>query len=188
MPSNHLILFCPLLLPPSIFPSIRVFPSELALHIRWPKFGNFSLRISPSNKCPGLISFRRWLAISTHFPSFIHPDSQDSNQPQLNSWSFLFYEVFSFPVFLHLSDSWPPCFYFCSQYPRVFGFWSCLAVNILFILGPLKPVTYFEQDMNVSFCNKVLFIIALCLKYVMLQYFKYVKALCLGFLIGLCLK
>ena len=57
MPSNHLILCCPLLLP-SIFPSIRVFSSQLVLHIRWPKFWSFSFRISPSSKYSGLISFR----------------------------------------------------------------------------------------------------------------------------------
>ena len=58
MPSNHLILCCPLLLLPSIFPSIRVFPNELALFIRWPKYWNFSCSISPSNEYSGLISFR----------------------------------------------------------------------------------------------------------------------------------
>ena len=58
MPSNHLILCCPLLLPPSIFPSIRVFSSESVLHIRWPKYWSFSFSISPSNEHPGLISFR----------------------------------------------------------------------------------------------------------------------------------
>ena len=58
IPSNHLILCCPLLLPPSIFPSIRVFSSESALHIRWPKYWSFSFSISPSNEHPGLISFR----------------------------------------------------------------------------------------------------------------------------------
>ena len=58
MPCNHLILCCPLLLPPSIFPSIRVFSNESALHIRWPKYWSFSLRISPSNEYSGLISFR----------------------------------------------------------------------------------------------------------------------------------
>ena len=58
MPSNHLILCCPLLLLPSIFPSIRVFSSESALHIRWPKYWSFSFTISPSNKYSGLISFR----------------------------------------------------------------------------------------------------------------------------------
>ena len=58
MPSNHLILCCPVLLPPSIFPSIRVFSSELALLIRWPKYWSFSFSISPSNEYSGLISFR----------------------------------------------------------------------------------------------------------------------------------
>ena len=58
MPSNHLILFCPLLLSPSIFPSIRVFPNESVLHIRWPKYWSFSFSISPSNEYSGLISFR----------------------------------------------------------------------------------------------------------------------------------
>ena len=59
---NHLTLCCPLLLLPSIFPSIRVFSNESALHIRWPKFWSFSFNISPSNEYSGLISFRMdWL-------------------------------------------------------------------------------------------------------------------------------
>ena len=62
MPSNHLILCRPLLLLPSIFPSIRVFSNESALHIRWSKYWSFSFSISPSNEHPGLISFRMdWL-------------------------------------------------------------------------------------------------------------------------------
>ena len=62
MPFNHLILCCPLLLPPSIFPTIRVFSNESVLHIRWPKYWSFSFSISPSNEYPGLISFRMdWL-------------------------------------------------------------------------------------------------------------------------------
>ena len=62
MPSIHLILCCPLLLPPSIFPSIRVFSNESVLHIRWPKYWSFSFSISPSNEYSGLISFRiDWL-------------------------------------------------------------------------------------------------------------------------------
>ena len=62
MPSNHLILCRPLLLLPSIFPSIRVFSNESALHIRWPKYWSFSFSISPSNEYSGLISFRmNWL-------------------------------------------------------------------------------------------------------------------------------
>ena len=58
MPSNHLILCSPLLLLPSIFPSIRVFSNESALCIRWPKYWSFSFSISPSNEYSGLISFR----------------------------------------------------------------------------------------------------------------------------------
>ena len=62
MPSNHLILCCPLLLLPSIFPSIRVFSNESTLHMRWPKYWSFSFNISLSNEHPGLISFRMdWL-------------------------------------------------------------------------------------------------------------------------------
>ena len=58
MPSNHLILCCPLLLLPSIFPRFRVFSNESALHMRWPKYWSFSFSISPSNEYSGLIAFR----------------------------------------------------------------------------------------------------------------------------------
>ena len=58
MPSNHLILCCPLLLPPSIFPSIRVFSNDSVLWVRWPEYWSFSFRIHPSNEYSGLISFR----------------------------------------------------------------------------------------------------------------------------------
>ena len=58
IPSNHLFLCCPLLLLPSVFPSIRVFSNESAVHIRWPKYWSFSFSISPSNEYSGLISFR----------------------------------------------------------------------------------------------------------------------------------
>ena len=74
MPSNHLILCRPLLFLPSIFPSIRVFSNELALHIRWPKYWSFSFSISLSNECSGLISFRTdWfdlLAVFYNLPLF----------------------------------------------------------------------------------------------------------------------
>ena len=70
MPYNHLMLCRPLLLPPSIFPSIRVFSNESSLHIRWPKYWSFSFSKSPSSKHSGLISFRMdWLeekAMATH--------------------------------------------------------------------------------------------------------------------------
>ena len=66
MPSNHLILCRPLLLPPSIFPSIRVFSNESVLRFRWPKYWSFSFSISPSNEYSGLISFRMdWLDLLT---------------------------------------------------------------------------------------------------------------------------
>ena len=66
MPSNHLILCCPLLLLPSVFPSIKVFSNESALHIRWPKYWSFSLNVSPSNEQPGLISFRTcWISLQS---------------------------------------------------------------------------------------------------------------------------
>ena len=75
MPSNHLILYCPLLLLPSIFPSIRIFSNESALHIRWSKYWSFSFNISPSNEYSGLISFKiDWfdlLAVQGTFKSLL---------------------------------------------------------------------------------------------------------------------
>ena len=64
MPSNHLILCRPLLLPPAIFPSIRVFSNESALHIRWPKYWSFSFSINPSSEYSGLVSFKMDWSIS----------------------------------------------------------------------------------------------------------------------------
>ena len=62
MPSNHLIVCCPLLLLPAVFPSIRVFSNESVLRMRWPKYWSFSFSISPFSECSGLISFRMdWL-------------------------------------------------------------------------------------------------------------------------------
>ena len=79
MPSNHLILYCPLLLPPSVFPSFRVFSNESVLHIRWPEYWNFSFNISPSNDYSGLISFRMdWLdllAVQGTLKSFLQHHS-----------------------------------------------------------------------------------------------------------------
>ena len=81
MSSNHFILCCPLLLP-SIFPSIRVFSNESALHMRWPKYWSFSFNISPSNEHPGLTSFRMdWLDLLAD-----QRDSQESSPtPQFKS-------------------------------------------------------------------------------------------------------
>ena len=81
MPSNHLILCCPLLFLPSIFPSIRVFSSESALCIRWPKYWSFSFNISPSNEHPGLIFRMDWLNLLASLR-----DSQESSPtPQFKS-------------------------------------------------------------------------------------------------------
>ena len=75
MPSNHLIFCRPLLLLPSIFPSIRVFSNESALWIRWPKYWSFSFSISPSNECPRLISFRMdWLDPKTQLKVSRRPE------------------------------------------------------------------------------------------------------------------
>ena len=83
MPPNHLILCCPLLLLPSIFPSIRVFSNESALRIRWAKYWSFSFNISPSNEHPGLISFRMdWLdllAVQGTFKSFLQHHSSKAS-------------------------------------------------------------------------------------------------------------
>ena len=83
MPSNHFILCCPLLLPPSIFLSIGVFSNEPVLHIRWPKYWSFSFSISPSSEFSGLISFRMdWLdllAVPGTLKSLLqHPSSKVS--------------------------------------------------------------------------------------------------------------
>ena len=86
MSSNHLVLCCPLLLLPSIFPSIRVFSKESVLCIRWPKFWSFSFSISPSNECSGLISFRMdWLdllAVQRTLKSLLQHHSSKASIPQ----------------------------------------------------------------------------------------------------------
>ena len=90
MPSNDLILCCPLLLPPSIFPSIRVFSNESVLHIRWPKYWSFSFSISPSNEHPGLISFRMdWLdllAVQGTLKSLLHHHSSKASVLQRSAF------------------------------------------------------------------------------------------------------
>ena len=83
MPSNHLILCCPLLLLPSLFPSIKVFSNESSLHVRWPKYWIFSLSLGPSNEYSGLISFKiDWfdlLAVQGTRKSFLqHPSLKAS--------------------------------------------------------------------------------------------------------------
>ena len=79
MPSNHLILCCPLFFPPSVFPNIRIFSNVSVLHSRWPKYWSFSFSISPSNEYSGMISFRMdWLdllAVQGTLKSLLHHHS-----------------------------------------------------------------------------------------------------------------
>ena len=90
MPSNHLILCRPLVLLPSIFPSIRVFSNESALHIRWPKYWCFSFNISPSNEHPGPNSFRMdWvdlLAVQGTLKSFLQSHSSKASVLQCSDF------------------------------------------------------------------------------------------------------
>ena len=97
MPSNHLILCRPLLLLPSIFPTIRVFPKESALRIRWPKYWSFGFNISPSNEHPGLISFR--------MPFLLSKDSQESSPtPQFKSISSSVFSLLDAPTLTSIHD------------------------------------------------------------------------------------
>ena len=93
MPSNHLILCHPLLLPPSIFPSIRVFSNESVLHIMWPKYGSFSFNISPSSEYSGLISFRMdrldLLAVQGTVKSLLQHHSSNFKSINSSALSFL---------------------------------------------------------------------------------------------------
>ena len=103
MPSNHLILCCPLLLLPSIFPSNRVFSKESVLCIRWPKYWSFSFSISPSNEYSGLISFRmKWLdllAVQGTLKSLLHT-------PQFKSINSLVLSFLYSPTLTSIHDYW----------------------------------------------------------------------------------
>ena len=98
MPSNHLILCCPLVLLPSIFPSIRVFSNESVLRIRWPNYWSFSFNISPSNEYSGLISFRiNWfnlLAVQGTLKSLLQ---YQSSKPSILRCSAFFIAQLSSP-------------------------------------------------------------------------------------------
>ena len=101
MPSNHLIL-CHSLLPPSIFPRIRVFPSESVLPIRWPKYWSFSFNISLSNEHPGLISFRKdWLDLLA-----VQGTLESSPTPQFKSINFSVLSFLYSPTLTSIHDHW----------------------------------------------------------------------------------
>src|SRR5574341_1513283 len=103
MPTNHLILCGPILLPPSIFPSIRVFSNESVLHISWPKYWSFSFSISPSNEYSGLISFRMdWLDLLA-----VQGDSQESSPtPQFKSINSSVLSFLHSPTLTSIHDHW----------------------------------------------------------------------------------
>ena len=102
MPSNHLILCRPLLLLPSIFPSIRVFSNESALCIRWPKYWSFSFNISPSNEHPGLISFRMdWLGLLA-----VQGTLESSPTPQFKSINSSALSFLHSPTLTSIDDYW----------------------------------------------------------------------------------
>ena len=103
MPSSHLILCHPLLLLPSIFPSIRVFSNESALCIRWPKYWSFNFRISPSSEHPGLITFRMdWLDLLA-----VQGDSQESSPtPQIKSINSSVLSFLHSPTLTSIHDHW----------------------------------------------------------------------------------
>ena len=93
MPSNHLVLCCPLLLLPSIFSSIKVFCNESAVHIRWPKYWSFSFSISPSNEYSGLIAFSNdgfdLLAVQGTLKSLLQHHSSKASVPQCSPYSMV---------------------------------------------------------------------------------------------------
>ena len=103
MPSNHLILCRPLLLLPSILPSIRVFSNESALHIRWPKYCSFSFSISPSNEYSGLISFRTDLLDLLAIRRTLE---ESSSAPQLESISSSAVSLLYGPALTGLHGDW----------------------------------------------------------------------------------
>ena len=102
MPSNHLILCCPLL-PPSIFPSIRVFSNELVLCLRWPNYWSFSFNISPSNEYSGLISFRMdWLDLLAVQGTL----KESSPTPQFKSINSSMHSFQCSPTLTSINDYW----------------------------------------------------------------------------------
>ena len=106
MPSNYLILCHPLLLLPSIFPSIRVFSNESALCIRWPKYWSFNFSISPSNEYSGLISFRMdrldLLAVQGTLKSLLQHHSSKASILLCSAFFFFFFFDFCFTLFIFL--------------------------------------------------------------------------------------
>ena len=171
MPSNYLILCCPLLLPPSIFPSIRVFSQHSVLCIRWPKYRSFTFSISPSNEYSGLISFRMdWLdllavqgthksllqhhsskaLILWHSAFFIvqlpHPHMTTGKTIALTRWTFVG-KVMSL-IFNTLSR----CHNFSSKEQESFNFMAAVTICSDFGAPNIKSVTV--SIVSPSICKK----------------------------------
>ena len=124
-PTNHLILCHPLLLLPWIFPSIRVFSSESALRIRWPKYWSFSFSISPSNEYLGLISFRMdWLDLLA-----VSRDSQESfSRPQFKSINSLSLSFLYGSTLISIHDYW-------KNHSFDYTYGPLLVMSLLFIIN-----------------------------------------------------
>ena len=102
MSSNHLILHCPLLLLPSVFPSISVFSNKSALRIRWPKYWSFSFSVSPSNEYSGMISFRvDWFDLLV-----VQETLKSSPTPQFKSINSLAHSLLYGPTLTSIHDYW----------------------------------------------------------------------------------
>ena len=169
MPSNHLILCHPLLLPPSIFPSIRVFSNESVLQIRWPKYWSFSFSISPSNEYSGLnicvriwyLSVPFWLTLLCIIGSwFIHLIRTDSNVFLFIAETFhcIYVPQLPYPFICRWTSRLPPCPGYCKQccderYTCLFQFWfpqyACPAVGLLGCMAVLY-FQFFEESPHYS--------------------------------------
>ena len=138
MPSSHLILCCPLLLLPSIFPSIRVFSNESALRMRWPKYWSFSFSISPSNEHPGLISFRMdWLdlfAVQGTLKSLLqHHSSKASPYFRASQISYHTHKTY----FLKTTAIWASVHWVLIVHMLFWIHWKC---SLAWAKGTLTPI------------------------------------------------
>ena len=107
MPSNHLILCHPLLLPPSIFPSLRIFSNEIALRIRWPKYWSFSFSNSPSNEYAGLISFKiEQRLITFHLLALLLISQESCLASQFESINSLALSLRYGPILTSIHEHW----------------------------------------------------------------------------------
>ena len=133
MPSNHLILCHPFLLPPSIFPSIRVFSNESVLHIRWPKYWNFSFSIHPSNEYSGLISFRMdWLDLLAVQGTLKSLPQHHSSKPSILQHSAFFIVQIS-PLYMttRKTIALSRCTFICKIMSLLFNMLSRLVIAFL---------------------------------------------------------